>query len=275
MKTRNWNVIGLAYSRAKDDLIRVDLQDNESLTKIFEVYRPSVVIHSAAERRPDHVQKDEDKAKALNVTATQNITSLCSKYRSFLIYISTDYVFDGTSPPYGPDHTPNPLNTYGQLKYQGELATQAYKDSAVVRVPILYGPIEYLEESAVTVLFKALISKEPSPMSDYERRYPTHTDDVAKFIDELSNECLVNSSSCCGIWHFSGNQCLTKYQMSLLMAKVFGIESDHLVAVKEPSKGGTPRPYDNTFDCSKTESHFNIELTPFENGIRDVLISFI
>ena len=273
MAENGWEVTGLAYSRASGSLVKVDIRDNETLSQVFDQYRPSVVIHSAAERRPDEVKKDENKARHLNVKVTENITALCRENQCYMIYISTDYVFDGTSPPYKPHDKPNPLNTYGQTKLDGELATLMYPNSSVVRVPILYGPVENLDESAVTILFKAFYGTDSSPMSDFERRYPTHTRDVAKFISKLSDKCLIEPSVCSRVWHFSNSECLTKYGMSLLMGKVFGLSTDHLVPVREPSKG-TLRPYNNQFDMSETLKHFSLDFVSFEDGIRDALHPF-
>lgn len=274
MKENGWDVLGLAYSRAKGGLVKADLLDIDNLKKIFGEYKPSIVIHSAAERRPDQVKNDEEKAKLLNVSVSESIASLCSSHQCYLIYISTDYVFDGTSPPYRPDDKPNPLNLYGEMKHDGELATLTYPKSSIVRVPILYGPIEYLEESAVTILYKAFQTEGKFEMNDHELRYPTHTKDIANFICQLSDRSLSEPDITSGIWHCSTSDPLTKYQMSLVMAKVFNLSTDHLIRVREPSKG-VARPYNNLLDCSKTEKHFNLKFVSFECGIRNVLQEFV
>ncbi|XP_003388343.1 PREDICTED: methionine adenosyltransferase 2 subunit beta-like [Amphimedon queenslandica] len=274
LKKSSWEVMGLAYSRGGEELVKADLLDFEKMREIMTDFKPAIVIHSAAERRPDKVQKDEDKARGLNVTATQELTRLCQELGSFLVYISTDYVFDGTSPPYRHDDAPNPLNTYGQLKLDGEKAVSSYIDSAIVRVPILYGPVETLDESAVTILFKALLSNDPAPMSDYEKRYPTHTRDIGVFLEAFSSKVLTDREICRGSWHFGGSEVLTKYDMVLKMAKVFKLSSKHLIPVREPS-GGAPRPFNNEFDYSQTKKHFTMDITSFEDGIKTVLEPFL
>lgn len=75
-----------------------------------------------------------------------------------LIYISTDYVFDGTTPPYEVEDKPNPLNFYGQTKLDGEEAIKSvYPEAVILRVPILYGSTEYNGESAINVLIDAVL----------------------------------------------------------------------------------------------------------------------
>ena len=150
-KKDSWEVLGLAFTRTGNDLRRVDLRSNHEVESVIHEFKPNIVIHSAAERRPDFVEKHEEDTASLNVTASQVIAECATKEGAFTLYISTDYVFDGTSPPYKPTDKPNPLNKYGQSKLEGENATLKYlPNCGVLRVPILYGPIEHLQESAVT-----------------------------------------------------------------------------------------------------------------------------
>lgn len=102
-----------------------------------------------------------------------------AKENIFFILISTDYVFDGKNPPYKEDATPNPLQAYGKSKYEAELVTQkaskssssaedvsrdktlpytTHLDHVILRVPLLYGEVETLDENAVTILFKNIQS---------------------------------------------------------------------------------------------------------------------
>ena len=149
-----WEVLGLAYSRARENLRKVDLKNKDEVKTVMDEFKPSLVIHSAAERRPDVVENGEEETKKLNVIATRTIADAAAKANAFLLYISTDYVFDGTSPPYKPTDKPNPLNKYGQSKLDGENVTLEFLPrSGVLRVPVLYGPVEHLHESAVTGIF--------------------------------------------------------------------------------------------------------------------------
>ena len=265
-----WEVLGLAFSRAGEKLRRVDLCDRQAVEKVLDDFQPDVVIHSAAERRPDAVEKQKEATVALNVSATETLASLCGQRNTYLLYISTDYVFDGKSPPYAPSAPTNPLNTYGITKRDGELAVLKHPGHGVLRVPVLYGPVESLDESAVTILFKAVRnSSQPAKMSDYEQRYPTHVANCAQVCVGLVERQLSSGGSS-GIWHFSGKEPFTKYTMALAMTKVFGLSSDHLVPVKEPS-AGTVRPYDCHLDSSSTEAVVSVEHILFTDGIKDVL----
>lgn len=132
-------------------LKKVDLQNEKEIIEVKEEFKLGVLIHSAAERRPDFVTKHEKETEQLNVKASRVIAEQVNKYGGFMLYISTDYVFDGTSPPDKTCDSTNPSNKYGQTKLQGELeALKCCKHAGVLRVPILYGQLTYVKESAVT-----------------------------------------------------------------------------------------------------------------------------
>lgn len=268
-----WSVLGLAFSRARDELRKVDLCDPKQVEAVLDEFQPQVVIHSAAERRPDVVDKKSDSALALNVTATESLATLCAKRDIYMLYISSDAVFDGKSPPYKPETPTNPISVYGRSKRDGETAVLKHKGMGVLRLPVLYGAVEDLSESSVTAVFSVLLnSDKPGKVSDYERRYPTHVADCATVCVGLA-EKQVKSGDSHGIWHWSGKECYTKYTMAGLMAELFDLKTDHLVPVREPT-GGAPRPFDSHLDPSETEKAIATTQTPFREGIRQVLEQF-
>ena len=79
----------------------MDVTCRPDVTRALESVSPDVVIHAAAERHPDVIEKDPEGAHDLNVGATQHLADECARLGAKLIYISTDYVFDGKNPPYG------------------------------------------------------------------------------------------------------------------------------------------------------------------------------
>lgn len=268
-----WEVLGLAFSRASGDLKKVDLCDRAQVEAVLDEFRPSVVVHAAAERRPDVVEKQTNVAVALNVDATQTLAELCCKRDTYLLYISSDYVFDGKDPPYAPSAPTNPLNTYGRTKRDGELVILQNPKFGVLRVPILYGPLETLGESAVTVLFSAVLdSSKPAKMCDYQLRYPTHITNCSQVCVGLA-EKYVSGGNAAGIWHYSGQEMFTKYKMALVMAESFGLSTDHIVPVREPP-GGAPRPHDCHLESSATLKAVSVDYIPFREGIKKVLEPF-
>ncbi|KAK7097521.1 methionine adenosyltransferase 2 subunit beta-like isoform X2 [Littorina saxatilis] len=270
----SWSVLGLAFSRAGDKLRKVDITDKQAVNNVMQEFKPTVVIHSAAERRPDVVEKQVEATQALNVSATHFVCQGAAQVGGSVIYISTDYVFDGKNPPYKETDIPNPLNTYGKSKLEGEkVALAEGKDNAVLRVPILYGHVEKLDESAVTVLFpKVKNTSETCVMSDYERRYPTHCDDVASVLRQLA-EKKVEGTDISGVFHWSGDENMTKYDMAIAMAEAFNLPTSHIQADKNPSTG-TTRPYDAHLATSRAEGLGICKQSKFREQIKPALEKF-
>lgn len=222
----------------------------------------------------------------LNVGVTKTLASAISELNSdagapehFMLYISTDYVFDGSSPPYKPHDEANPLNKYGKSKLAGEQVMQAYNsDGGILRVPILYGKVESLKESAVTVLFDALKQTDkPAKMDDYQIRFPTLVDDVAAVCSFIADKCI-NDFSMTGIWHWSSTEAMTKYSMVCQMAEMFGLPHSHLTPNPNPP-AGTPRPHNTALECSSLESMMpdgGASLrTPFKQAVKQCLQPFV
>ncbi|KAI8798032.1 methionine adenosyltransferase 2 subunit beta, partial [Biomphalaria glabrata] len=269
-----WTVLGLAYSRSSDKLKRVDLTNFQQVASVFREFKPDVILHAAAERRPDVVEKEEDKTKQINVEATRNLCQLANQLGAYVIFISTDYVFDGRNPPYKITDKPNPLNKYGLSKAEGEKVVMEYSSGNIIfRVPVLYGSVERLDESAVTVLFdKVKDSSQSAEMNHCERRYPTSCSDLAVALKILVDS-RIKTPDLTGYFHWSGTDMMTKYDMALAMAQLFGLPSHHLIADVKPSTGA-PRPYDCQLDCSRMESLGATKRTPFKTGIKSVLEKF-
>lgn len=189
-------VTGLAFSRGGEGLVQLDLNDADATKTLLAELEPDVVVHCAAERKPDVCERTPDKARNLNVVATSNLAELASTLKFTLIYISTDYVFPGNAAPqgYDVDDAPAPTNLYGETKYDGEKAVLGAKGAkaSVLRVPVLCGPAESNSESAVNCLYdvvvKAALKEKAAKMDDWAARYPTNTLDIARVIADLSGE---------------------------------------------------------------------------------------
>ncbi|KAJ1724130.1 hypothetical protein LPJ53_001593 [Coemansia erecta] len=245
------DAIGLALTRTQNGLQKLDLTDESAVHAFFEHTRPDVIIHCAAERRPDIAASNPDLAEHLNAHVPGLLSHVAKEYGAFIIYVSTDYVFDGCNPPYGVADEPNPLNFYGRTKLAGERETlRENPNAAVLRVPLLYGQVEYPGESAVDVLLAPV--RDPSKqtkMDDIQDRFPTCVDDVARVLLDMAQAGVgADNKRMRGIFHVSAKERMTKYAISLMFAQILGIDNtDHLVAVRELPKedaGGVQRPGD-------------------------------
>merc|ERR1719336_2110856 len=107
---------GLCFSRRRGNVVPCDLGAEGEIAAQVEDFMPNIAIHLAAERRPDMVEARPEQARRLNLTATLALAKACHRHGVWLVYVSTDYVFDGTRPPYAVESAPNPLNEYGRQK---------------------------------------------------------------------------------------------------------------------------------------------------------------
>eukprot|EP00057_Strongylocentrotus_purpuratus_P006361 XP_011660835.1 PREDICTED: methionine adenosyltransferase 2 subunit beta isoform X4 [Strongylocentrotus purpuratus] len=218
-----WDVLGLAYTRAKDNLKKVDLTDTEPLQDVIKEYQPDVVIHAAAERRTDVVERDPQTVQKLNVGATAVIASVCG--------------------------------------------------AVILRLPLLYGSIERLNESAATYLLHQIQddTSKVQDLCDYQQRRPTHVRDVASVLLQLAQRhCKGERVS--GILHWNTSEQLTRYQMALIITDVFNLPQDHLIANPNPPSAGTPRPHNASMDISAvTDQGVKVSDTSFRKGIEESL----
>eukprot|EP00164_Ancoracysta_twista_P000753 GFYU01000990.1.p1 GENE.GFYU01000990.1~~GFYU01000990.1.p1 ORF type:complete len:301 (+),score=61.05 GFYU01000990.1:45-947(+) len=276
LKASNVNVTGLAFSRTGNGLVKCDLTNADEVEKVLSELKPTCIIHCAAERRPDVVSKEADKTKAINVGATETLARLAEKLSSFLVYVSTDYVFDGSSPPYAPTDAPNPLNEYGVSKLDGEKTVMATSPNAsVLRLPVLYGEVESLDESAVLVVAKQVLAGKPAAVDNWGVRYPTHVEDVAVAILRLIQTHGSDSSKVTGkIFHFSNSEKLSKYEQAQIMGQVLQVPVDHLSADNNPPPGA-PRPKDTHLDATTLReavaANGELQHTPFLQALQGLL----
>ncbi|GAA5978718.1 hypothetical protein JCM11641_006153 [Rhodosporidiobolus odoratus] len=250
-------VKGTALSRAGGDLVKLDLQDEQAVSSFFAEFKPEVVVHCAAERRPDAVEQNPEAAQKLNIAVPELLSTLSRSpaHPFFLIYISTDYVFNGNAPPegYEPLDDPAPTNAYGESKLRGEdkvlLGLKDGGKGCVLRVPVLYGPAESNSESAINTLLDATrnaATGKSVKMDNWATRYPTNVSDIARVLVELSDKA--SHTPIPAILHFSAQQLYTKKTICDLFARLHSPPlnlGDDMVSVDEgPKPGETIRPID-------------------------------
>jgi len=269
LEANGWDTRGLCSSRCREGLVKCDLTQPGEIQQQIVEFKPDIVIHLAAERRPDVVHKQEAQARSLNCNATSAIAKACQANALWLIYVSTDYVFDGTQPPYAVNMRPNPLSEYGAQKLEGERIVLEVQNSSVLRIPLLYGPVENLKESAVTALYSDL--QQGLNKADHgQKRYPTYTCDVAKVMGKMLDVHHAGKPLR-GIFHWQGDECLTKYDIVQAISEVMGVDASGVIADLSPPR--FPRPEDSCLDCSRLALELNIEPAEFRTPFLEALMA--
>ncbi|MFM0325800.1 dTDP-4-dehydrorhamnose reductase family protein [Caballeronia glebae] len=275
--TQEWRVVRTAHSRADATSVKLDLLDHDAVRAFLRELAPDAIVVAAAERRPDICENDPALARALNVDALRVIATEARALGAWVLSISTDYVFDGTSPPYLPDDAPAPLNAYGRSKLDGERALLASDPmSCVLRLPLLYGPFTDWNESAVTSLTPAIVkSADPAnpsaSMDAWATRYPTLTSDVAVVIRGML-EHRAKGATISGITQWSGDEPMTKFDIAERIARALKVDA-RLVAQRTPTDA-TPRPRDCHLDSGRLEALGIGRRTPFDIAIGGLLAKY-
>ena len=276
---KTWSTLGLAFSRSGGDLDlrKCDVTDRDQVEAVVREFRPTVILHSAAERRPAVVTVQEEKTKTLNVLATQILCELAQEVGAYVLFISTGAVFDGSEPPYFPTDPPNPVSRYGISKAEGEKAVmESSPDNVVLRVPLLFGKVESLDESSVTsLLLKVKNSGTPALIDHRKQRFPTWTLDLANAVKILVDARSQNPELT-GYFHWSGAEMMTKYEMSMAMAEVFGMRCSHIEAVTDGHQH-QHRQFINSHLVSRRMETLAgaTKRTPFKIAIKECLKDFI
>lgn len=272
-----WQVVGTAFTRPASNTVALDVRDSRAVEEFVEREAPNALVVAAAERRPDVCERHPELARALNVDAVRAIAAAAHRRGAWTLSISTDYVFDGSRPPYRPDAEPAPLNAYGGSKLEGERALTGATDfGCVLRLPLLYGPIVDWAESAVTSLVPAIAASvgaqgKAAHMDAWAIRYPTFTPDVAFVIRQML-ERHVEGNAIRGIVHWSGDEPMTKYEIAMRLAEALNLDA-RLTPQHAPTDA-TPRPHNCHLASERLELLGIGRRTAFDTGIREVLAAF-
>ncbi|KAJ2868464.1 hypothetical protein GGI22_000822 [Coemansia erecta] len=270
-RRRGYHVIGTGLRRAGGDLVRLDLTDDAAITDFVAREKPHAIIHCAAEKSPQAAAANRTAVEQINVKASGQLARAASKQGAFLVYVSTEYVFDGRNPPYAEDSATNPLNVYGQTKLDGERAILGAcpKGAAVLRVPLLYGETIDPAESAFDGLIKMLGQSRGKTVEvdAWQHRFPVCTDDVARvLVDMAAKGCSDRREDVVGVFQFAATEMLTRYDMCVVLADILKIKDVALVPLEEQQKGdGVERPWDTRMSTGALQrAGISVEYVPFK-----------
>jgi len=248
---RGFKVYATYHEKAPPDLgaewVRLDLEDLNSIAKVVEDIKPNIVIHTAAYTDVDGCEVNREKAYRVNYLATAALAK-ASKDAELFIYISTDYVFDGSRGMYRESDVPAPINYYGLSKLLGEVAVTAIlRSSAVVRVSGLYGYSPTGKKNFGVIAFEKLSRGEPVEAFIDQWLSPTYVKFLAVKLIKIVDARIT------GVIHIAGER-LSRYEFATILAEILGVSKD-LVKPKKlaEAKLVAPRPRDSSLDTSKAK----------------------
>ncbi|MET0402428.1 MAG: SDR family oxidoreductase [Cystobacter sp.] len=232
-------VLGWSYSADRASLHRVDATDATQVEQFFLKHTPDVCVHCIASPDVLACERDPRMADRLNVRTTQQVAKVCAERGVKLVYISSEYVFDGTSSDgYREDSQPHPLQAYGSTKLLGEEHAARVPHHLTVRLPVLYGgPVAGRKPTWIEAMLRSLAQGRPVDLDDVSERQPTWSYDVATVLaGALDKEAE-------GILHVATQEGLTKYAWGVKLAEAAGLPASLLRPVSTPpDASGPPRP---------------------------------
>ncbi|MCX5720970.1 MAG: dTDP-4-dehydrorhamnose reductase [Nitrospirae bacterium] len=216
--------LGQALQRAfsGEDLILKDLPEFD-LTHAdceFQIVaaRPSVILHVGAYTNVDGAEREPDRAMAVNAQGTAFVARAAATLNARLIYVSTDYVFDGIqTTPYREEDQPHPINAYGQSKREGELAAlKGCPNTLVVRTAWLYG---HAGSNFVKTIMRLAREKPFLEVVGDQRGCPTNADDLALALKDLV------ASDLRGICHVTNRGDCTWHEFAEAIVSLMGLST--------------------------------------------------
>ncbi|MEK7205627.1 MAG: dTDP-4-dehydrorhamnose reductase [candidate division NC10 bacterium] len=180
--------------------------------------QPEWVVHTAAATDVDGCEREPERAMAVNAEGTRRVAEGCQRAGAGLVYLSTDYVFDGRKgAPYAESDPPAPLNAYGRSKLEGEQATRRVASRwTIVRTAWLYGV--HGRNFVKTILGKAAAG-EPLRVVDDQVGSPTHAGDVAEAVARLLSQGRT------GMYHVTNTGTCSWYEFAREILRLTGYDS--------------------------------------------------
>ncbi len=242
----------------------LDITNAAQVTEVIGKYRPHVVINTAAMTNVDQCETDKENCWAQNVYAVEHLIEACKITDSFLLHVSTDFIFDGKAGPYTETAEPNPVSFYGWSKLAAEkLVENSGIRWAMARTILVYGIVNDMSRSNIILWVKNSLEagKEIKVVND-QWRTPTLAEDLAM-------GCfLIADKEAEGIFNISGKDLLNPYEMAIMTADYFGLNKSLINEVDGSTFRQTAkRPAKTGFDISKASEVLGYYPVSFQEGI--------
>ena len=240
---KGYSVLGTHYNYSTDfteffDTTNLDEEKNCDIAG----YAPKIIVHCGALTHVDYCELHPHDSRLHNVTAVHNIMALAERFNAYLVFISTDYVFDGIKGPYDEHSIPNPLSVYGKDKRDAEIIVQRYERHLIIRITNVYGDEVRGKNFVSRIIDQAMKGQHLTlhlPQDQYAT--PVNAYDVALAIEMLA------SCNAKGIYHIAGTDYMNRIQLALRVLSYYHSASYNLQplwteemnqAAKRPLQGG-------------------------------------
>lgn len=246
------------------DIDEMDITDAASVDKVIREAAPDAVIHCAAYTAVDAAEDNVELCRKVNAEGTQNIANVCRDLDIKMTYISTDYVFDGEGTRlWEPDDERNPLNIYGQTKYEGELAVQNTLDKYfIVRIAWVFG---VNGKNFIKTMLNLAKTRDTLTVVNDQFGSPTYTYDLSRLLVDM---ILTDKY---GIYHATNEGICTWYEFAVEIFKQAGVDVKVLPVSATEFPAKAKRPSNSRMSKEKlTENGFE-KLPTWQDALRRYL----
>ncbi len=277
METPGTEVAGTFFSRTPADHSyswhRMELTDEIQVEQVFRLAKPDVVVHLAAMADVKEAKRDSERATAVNVGGTSSIARLCAEHQAKLVFISTEYVFDGQRGYYREDDIPRPTTHYGRTKWEAEQEIGRLSSPwSVLRTSIVYGWPGLGQRNFVPWLTDRLKNGHTYDGPTTVYRTPVYVEHLTESVAKLVEGDYP------GIHHVAGPDWVSMFDFASAIAKAFHLDS-RLVVPQEEGAGLSPRRDTKSFierdlsadklglDCAKTMQLLGLQQISLAEGL--------
>lgn len=228
------------------DIEEMDITDRESVETVITGANPDVVIHCAAYTAVDAAEDNVELCRKVNAEGTEHIAAVCKALDCKLMYISTDYVFNGQGErPWEPDDEREPLNVYGQTKYEGELAVEKLEKFFIVRIAWVFG---VNGKNFIKTMLNLGRTRDTITVVHDQIGSPTYTYDLARLlVDMVETERY-------GRYHATNEGLCSWYEFACEIFKQAGMNVKVLPVTSDQYPAKAKRPMNSRMDKSKLDA---------------------
>ena len=245
----------------------VDLTSPETLINFYSSNNFDGIINCAAYTKVDNAEKNHDKALQINVEGLQNLSEFADQKSLSLVHFSTDYIFDGTSSfPYQEDDKPNPINSYGFSKKEGEsILEKAKARNTIFRISWLFSP--FGENFVKTILSLSKLKERIKVIND-QWGCPTYGIDLARKVLTSIDKPYFFDYNC---YHFNQNEIITWFDFAnkIVSLKKSFCKIMPCSSLEYPTLA--KRPQYSVLDIKRVQDHLSLNPLNWEAAIEDCL----
>jgi dTDP-4-dehydrorhamnose reductase len=235
--------------------VKMDITDRVMVEESFRKIRPDVVVHAASLTDVDECELNQAFAWKVNVEGTKNIVDAAEKLGCFLVYISTDYVFNGEVGRYTESDKPNPANYYGLTKLKGEEIVKTQQEYFIARPSVIFGSTPASGKVNYALwLINTLRRGERVKIVTDQWNTPTLNTNLAEMTLEVIERRLT------GTYHLCGASRVSRFEFAEMLADAFSLDKCLIEPVESSSFSWVAkRPRDSSLDTSKAQRDLRVK----------------